>query len=63
MRAAIARIETGAAVEPGRVDLGAALARRRAAFFEIAPARPLDRGAAAGFALTLARRLMDAEDG
>lgn len=57
LRDAIARIEAGAAEgESAEARRGVSLARRRSAFFEIAPAQASDHPAAAGFALAVAGR-------
>jgi protein ImuA len=61
LRTAIARVEAGGAAVAG--DASASLARRRSAFFELAPAAPVDRGAAAGFAMALAARFSRMEGG
>jgi protein ImuA len=64
LREAVARIEAGGeSFSPKGLDAEEARARRRCAFFEIAPRAVADGPAAAGFALAAASRLTGAGGG
>lgn len=63
LRTAIARIEAGAQAGQATSGIAVSLDQRRSAFFELAPAAPVDRGAATGFAMALAARFARAQNG
>ena len=63
LRTAIARIEAGAQAGQATSGIAVSLDQRRSAFFELAPAAPVDRGAATGFAMALAARWAAASSG
>ena len=63
LRTAIARIEAGAQAGQATSGIAVSLVQRRSAFFELAPAAPVDRGAATGFAMALAARFARAQNG